>query len=63
MNSEIKEAIIKFEICAEYQVNNPSQPMQSHEIPDRPWSRLGSDMFTLQSKYYIVLVDYYSDYV
>jgi transposase InsO family protein len=37
--------------------------MQSHEIPERPWSRLGTDLFTLQSKDYIVLVDYYSDYI
>ena len=37
--------------------------MQSHEIPDRPWSRLGTDLFTLHNKDYIVLVDYYSDYV
>lgn len=37
--------------------------MQTHKIPDRPWSRLGADLFTLQSKDYIVLVDYYSDFV
>ena len=36
--------------------------MQTHKIPDRPWSRLAADMLTLQSKDYIVLVDYYSDY-
>ena len=37
--------------------------MQTHKIPERPWSLLGADLFTLHSKDYIVLVDYYSDFV
>ena len=63
MNSNIKEAITKCQVCAEFQVSNPQQPLQTHQIPDRPWSRLAADLFTLQSKEYIVLVDHYSDYV
>lgn len=37
--------------------------MQTTKVPDRPWSRLAVEMFTLQKKEYIVLVDYYSDVV
>ena len=62
VNSAIKEAVAKCEVCADYQARNPHQPMQTHKIPDRPWSHLAADMLTLQSKGYIVLVDYYSDY-
>lgn len=63
MNSDIKEAVAKCDVCAEYQASNPQQPLQTHKIPDRPWSRLAADLFTLHSKDYIVLVDYYSDFV
>ena len=63
MNSAIKEAVTKCQVCAEFQASNPQQPLQTHKIPDRPWSRLAADLFTLQTKDYIVLVDYYSDYV
>ena len=63
MNSEIKEAVIKCSVCAEYQAKNPKQPMQSHRIPDRPWSKVGTDLFSLHSNDYIVLVDYYSDFI
>lgn len=63
MNSEIKEAIEKCSVCAEFQARNPKEPMQTLKVPDRPWSRLAVDMFTLQRKEYIVLVDYYSDFV
>lgn len=63
MNAEIKETATNYSICAEFQAKQQKQPMQSHEIPDRPWSRLSSDLFTLHNKEYIVLVDSYSDYV
>ena len=63
MNSEIKETITNCSICAEYQAKQQRQPMQSHQIPDRPWSCLSSDLFTLHNKEYVVLVDSYSDFV
>ena len=63
MTTHIKEAVAKCEVCAEYQTANLQQPMQTHKIPEGPWSRVGSDLFSLHSKDYIVLVDYYSAFV
>ena len=63
MNSEIKEAITKCSICAEYQAKQQKLPMQTHQISDRPWSHLFSDLFALNGKDYIVLVDGYSDFI
>lgn len=63
MNSEIKEAISKCSVCAEFQARKPKEPMQMSNVPDRPWSRLAVDMFPLHKKEYIVLEDYYSDFV
>ena len=37
--------------------------MQSHELPDRPWSRVAADQFRLHGKEYIVLVDLYLDFM
>ena len=37
--------------------------MQSHQIPDRPWSRVAADQFKLHGKDYIVIVDFYSDFI
>ena len=34
----------------------------SHEVPQRPWQKVGSDLFTLNNCDYLVTVDYYSDY-
>ncbi|CAC5377383.1 unnamed protein product [Mytilus coruscus] len=33
----------------------------SHEIPSRPWSKVGIDLMTFQSKNYLVTVIYYSN--
>lgn len=63
MSKAIQEAVEKCEVCAEFQNNNSKQPMQSHEIPSRPWSRVSSDFFTLNSRDYIVLADSYSDFI
>ena len=37
--------------------------MQTHETPDRPWSRVSSDLFTLNCKEYVVLADSYSVFI
>jgi len=55
MTKDIKEAVEKCEICAAFQAKNVKQPLQTHEIPDRPWSRVLTDLFTLNCKEYIVL--------
>lgn len=36
MNHDIENAVKACQVCSEYQPSNPSMPMQSHEIPDRP---------------------------
>ena len=46
-----------------WKAHNPRQPLQTHEIQDRPWSRVAADLFSLHSKSYIVLVDYYSNFL
>ena len=37
--------------------------MQYHQIPDRPWSKVATDLFTVSGKNYITVVDYFSDFV
>eukprot|EP00794_Sanderia_malayensis_P004277 gene4277-4844_t len=55
MSGDVKEAIIKCEICAEFQARNARMPMQSHPIPGRPWSRVAADQFQVNDKQHIAL--------
>ena len=63
MTSDEREQVSQCSICAELQSQNPREPMQSHQISDRPWSRVAADQFKLHGKDYIVIVNFYSDFI
>ncbi|XP_044755743.1 uncharacterized protein K02A2.6-like [Coccinella septempunctata] len=62
MNSEIENYIQNCQSCLKFRKNNTAQPLMPHEIPDIPWQKVGADIFQFESKYYIIIVDYYSEY-
>ena len=62
MNGEIEDMVSTCEICQKMQNRNQREPMQPHEIPQRPWSKVASDIFELGSASYVVVVDYYSKF-
>ena len=37
--------------------------MIEHAIPNRPWQKVGSDLFELQNEHFLVCVDYYSNFI
>ena len=63
MSAEIKDLVKRCSVCAEFQAKNASQPMQSHQNPDCPWSKIATELFTLNTKNYITVVDYFSDFI
>jgi len=63
MSAEIKALVERCLVCAEFQAKNASQPMQSHQIPNCPWSKIATDLLTLNSKNYITVVDHFSDFI
>ena len=56
MNVQLKQFIASCEVCNVFQTKN-------HEIPNRPWSKVASDIFEWKKEQYLVLVDYYSDWI
>ena len=36
--------------------------MHPHEVPTRPWSKLGADLFQFENEQYLLIVDYYSEF-
>ena len=63
IDAQIKDMILKCATCLENR--NPNQqrePLISHEIPDRPWQNLATDLFQLNDRNYVLVVDYYSRY-
>ena len=63
MTGVVCDQVSQCSICSEGQSQNPKEPMQSHQIPDRPWNRVAADQFKLHGKDYIVVVDFCSDFI
>lgn len=60
--ADLRDYISKCELCNSYKPQQQKETLISHELPDRPWQKIGVDIFTLDSCDYLCCVDYYSDY-
>ncbi|GLV34523.1 hypothetical protein CBL_07167 [Carabus blaptoides fortunei] len=58
---EIEELIRKCPECIR-EGSNRRQPLMPAEFPQRPWQKLGMDIFHIQNQNFIVTSDYYSRY-
>ena len=63
MSAAIRHACSTCGLCAQYKAEQPTEPMQSQEIPQFPWERISVDLFQLDGKQYLVSVDHYSDFI
>ena len=62
MSNEIKDMIGQCSACNEYQQSQCKEPLMTHEIPERPWSRVAMDIFSLEGEDHLITVDFYSDF-
>ena len=62
MNKDVYETVSRCDVCQEYRYAQPKQPLTMHERPDRPWAKVGFDLFFLKQTPYLLTVDYYSHY-
>ena len=62
MTSQIQDIVEKCDICAKYRVNNAKEPLMSHPLPERPWAKVGVDLFDCNGDEFLVIIDYYSKF-
>ena len=63
MTSQLSDMIKKCTVCAENRPANRSEPLIPSKLPARPWQIVASDLFELNNKQYIVIVDKYSRWI
>ncbi|XP_062574225.1 uncharacterized protein K02A2.6-like [Saccostrea cucullata] len=56
MGRDIENLVSACATCAKYQVANPKEPMIPSELPSRPWSKIGMDLFELSGNHYLLVV-------
>ena len=62
LNTDIANAIQSCDACQTYQYKQPKEPMIPHPKPSGPWEKVGTDLFQLKGKDYLLVIDYYSNY-
>lgn len=62
MSTELQQWIARCGICRQMEITPPNETLQSHEIPGRPWAKVGVDLFQVNGLNYMVTVDYYSNF-
>ena len=60
MNAELKEMVLSCETCRCYEVSYAKEPLMSHEIPQRQWQKIDTDLFSLNGRDYLITVCYFS---
>ena len=63
MTTQIEGFVSSCGVCSTYCKSNTKEPLLPHSIPSRPWSQVGSDLFDLHGKQYLILVDYHSGFI
>ena len=62
MSGEIKQFIEMCDVCRAFDRKQPKETLIPHEVPDRPWAKVGVDLFTYRGRNYLICVDYYSSF-
>ena len=47
-------------LCQEFQESNVKEPLLPTEVPNGPWEVIGTDLFEIKGKMFIIVSDYYS---
>lgn len=63
ITADIENFIKACVVCEKFAKKNPKQTLLSYPLPNRPWERIGSDIFTYGNQSYVVLFDAYSNWL
>ena len=62
MSSEIRQLVEACETRQKFNIGQSKETLKSHEIPSRPWEKIGVDLFTYNNKEFLIIFDYYSNF-
>ena len=62
MAVDVKQQIGNCKACRRDAPEQKKESLLIHAVPNKPWRKVGMDIFTHSSINYLVIVDYFSDY-
>ena len=57
MNADIEETVKNCPTCIDFQVTQPKDKIISQKIPGRSWISVAADIFTINNKDYLFIID------
>ncbi len=60
INNEIERMVKSCGICNSNKKQQQKEPLHPHPVPNRPFERIGVDLFKFEQKQYLITVDFYS---
>ncbi|KAA0714109.1 Retrovirus-related Pol polyprotein from transposon opus [Triplophysa tibetana] len=62
MSVEIEKMISQCATCNTHRNSHAKEPLIPHALPERPWAKVGTDLFQHNGSEYLMCVDYYSKF-
>ena len=62
MTAAIRGCVSACGTCNSFRMEQPKEPLMPQKVPDRPWSKVAVDLFSLDKTEYIIIVDDYSNF-
>jgi len=63
MSNDVKQLADNCDVCQQTKPCNSEEPLQQHVEGRTPWEKCGVDLFEFNQKYYLVTVDYFSNFL
>ena len=63
INAEIRDYVSNCSVCNTLRPSQCREPLNTHEVPERPWATVATDIFSYKGDNFIVVVDYYSNFI
>ena len=63
MSTELREFILKCDVCLAHRPEQTKEPLEQHHFAARPWNKIGIDLCEFDGRNLLVAVDYYSNFI
>ena len=62
INNDIEHLTHACDQCIQYLNKQAQESIIPHDIPEMPWTKIGTDLFELDGKNYLIIVDYTTNF-
>lgn len=62
LSTQLQKVVEGCDTCTKKR-DNPREPLLTSDFPDRPWAKVGADLFQWDDNQYLLVVDYFSRFI